>query len=79
MLTPDVTGHLWCEHCEMQRTLIDLGAKIGYPVLSITWRGQKSKVSPGTEKWLKFARTAGHTLVQIALEVAREMEDAAIA
>jgi hypothetical protein len=66
-LTTDTLGNNWCEHCEAQRKLMDLGHANGWISTIFEVHGGKVKLQSGQEKYFKFARTSGHRLVSAAL------------
>lgn len=74
-LATDAVGNHWCEHCDDHRRLIDLGVARGWPLLTLDNGGRRVKLSAGETQYLKFARTAGHRLVKIALQQLEAMKD----
>ncbi len=63
-------GCWWCERCEAQRLLMDVGTLLFYPELRLT----HYRIPIGRQAWLRFAQEAGDTRVQQALEVAQQIQ-----
>lgn len=74
-LTMDEVGNVWCEQCDDQRKLMNLGHAQGWPATIFDMHGGKVKLPAGQEKYLKFARTSGHRLVSAAVAKLEAMKD----
>jgi hypothetical protein len=75
ILATDAVGNNWCEQCEAQHKLMDLGHAKGWPAAILELHGGKVKLGAGQDRYLKFARVSGHRLVSAAAARLETMKD----